>query len=167
MKGLPPILDATCGARMMWFDKKNPLALFVDRRTLPPTELCDGRKFEISPDMEADFTALPFPDNSFHLVVFDPPHFINVGDDAYMAIKYGRLPKDWRDVLRDGYNECMRVLVPYGTLIFKWNEYQVKTSDVISAIGARPLFGHPSGKSAKTHWMTFMKLPDELRHGDN
>jgi SAM-dependent methyltransferase len=154
---LPPILDATCGARMMWFDKKNPLALFVDRRTLPETELCDGRKFEISPDMEVDFTAMPFRDNSFSLVVFDPPHLIRAGDDAYMTIKYGRLPKDWREVLAAGFRECMRVLRPHGTLIFKWNEYQIPTRDVIAAIGATPLFGHPSGRASKTHWMTFMK----------
>ena len=29
----------------------------------------------IAPDLLADFTDLPFPDNTFALVVFDPPHF--------------------------------------------------------------------------------------------
>jgi SAM-dependent methyltransferase len=166
MKGLPPILDATCGARMMWFDKHNPLALFVDKRTLPPTELCDGRMFEVSPDMEVDFTAMPFRDNSFSLVVFDPPHLIRAGDDAYMTIKYGRLPRDWRDELRRGFSECMRVLRPQGTLIFKWNETQITTGEIVRAVGAQPLFGHKSGRREKTHWMTFMKLPDELRTGE-
>ena len=27
------ILDACCGSRMFWFDKHNPLALFVDKRS--------------------------------------------------------------------------------------------------------------------------------------
>lgn len=27
------ILDACCGSRMFWFDKYNPLALFVDKRS--------------------------------------------------------------------------------------------------------------------------------------
>lgn len=26
------ILDACCGSRMFWFDKHNPLVLFVDKR---------------------------------------------------------------------------------------------------------------------------------------
>lgn len=27
------ILDACCGSRMFWFDKKNPNVLFMDKRT--------------------------------------------------------------------------------------------------------------------------------------
>jgi SAM-dependent methyltransferase len=155
--GLPPVLDATCGGRMMWFDKENPRALYVDKRELPPTDLCEGRLFEIAPDVLADFTALPFPDSSFYLVVFDPPHLVRVNDDAYMAIKYGKLGGDWRDVIRAGFSECMRVLKPNGTLIFKWSEIQISTAEVISAIGQQPLFGHKSGRKMNTHWMTFMK----------
>ena len=155
-----PILDATCGGRMMWFDKKNPLALFVDNRKLPLTRLCDGRTFQVKPDVVADFTQLPFPDKQFHLVVFDPPHLVRVNDDAYMKIKYERLPDDWEIVLRKGFSECMRVLVDYGTLIFKWSEIQIPTRRVIDAIGEKPLFGHISGKKSNTHWMTFMKVPD-------
>ena len=37
------ILDCTCGSRMFWFDKQNPLVLFTDNRELNDT-LCDGRK---------------------------------------------------------------------------------------------------------------------------
>lgn len=159
-KSRKPCLDATCGSRMMWFDKNNPLCLFVDKRTVESTNLCDGRKFEISPDVVADFTNLPFDDESFSLVVFDPPHLIRAGDDSYMATKYGKLPKEWPQVLHDGFAECMRVLKPNGTLIFKWNEYQVPVKDVISAIGEKPLFGHRSGKASKTHWMVFMKVED-------
>jgi hypothetical protein len=72
-------------------------------------------------------------------------------------------PRDWREELRCGFEECMRVLRPHGTLIFKWSEYQIPTRDVIAAIGYKPLFGHPSGRASKTHWMTFMKLPDGER----
>ena len=140
----------------MWFDKKDERALFVDRRTLK-TKLCDQRDFSIKPDIVADFTALPFPDDSFYLVVFDPPHLLRVNDDAYMAIKYGRLHSDWETVIRDGFNECMRVLKPNGTLIFKWCEVQIPTKDVIKAIGEKPLFGHRSGKAMNTHWLVFMK----------
>jgi len=156
-QALPPILDTTAGGRMMWFDRNNPLVLYIDKRQLEPTYLCDGRLFEVSPDMVADFTDLPFPDNTFWLVVFDPPHLLRVNDTAYMAIKYGRLHDDWREVIRDGFEECMRVLRPNGTLIFKWSEVQITTTDVIKAIGRKPLFGHRSGRKMNTHWMTFMK----------
>jgi ubiquinone/menaquinone biosynthesis C-methylase UbiE len=107
----------------------------------------------------ADFRALPFPDESFYHIVFDPPHLKDIGDTAWMAKKYGKLPKDWQSLIRDGFHECWRVLKTNGTLIFKWNETQIPTSKVIEAIGVEPLYGHKSGKLSKTHWMAFVKLP--------
>lgn len=120
-------------------------------------ELCDGRHFSVRPDIVADFTALPFPDGSFRLVVFDPPHLVRAGEASYTAIKYGRLDPDWRTTLRAGFRECMRVLRPGGTLIFKWSEYQIPVKDVLEVIGDVPLFGHRSGRASKTHWMVFMR----------
>ena len=155
----PPILDATCGGRMMWFDKENPSCLYVDNRQLEPTDLCEGRLFQVKPDILADFRDLPFPDRTFKLVVFDPPHLIRVSDNAYMKIKFERLHDSWQEDLRDGFRECMRVLDDYGVLIFKWSEIQISTAKVIEAIGEKPLFGHISGPKSKTHWMTFMKIP--------
>lgn len=82
-----------------------------------------------------------------------------------MAVKYGRLPGDWKQLIHDGFWECMRVLDDYGTLIFKWSEVQVSTRDVINAIGAEPLFGHISGRKMNTHWMAFMKMPKRPEEG--
>ena len=158
---MKPILDVTCGGRMMWFNKQNPACLYLDNRELPETNLCGGRKFSVHPDMIADFTDLPFADNTFYLVVFDPPHLINVSDRAYMKIKFGRLGSEWPQVIHDGFAECMRVLKPYGTLIFKWSEVQISTRKVIEAIGQEPLFGHISGRKMNTHWTTFMKIPEQ------
>ena len=67
------ILDACCGSKMFWFDKNNPDVEFCDIRTLERTEYYPGRYIEINPDTVCDFTNLPFENNSFHLVVFDPP----------------------------------------------------------------------------------------------
>ena len=51
--------------------------------------------------------------------------------------------------------ECLRVLKPSGTLIFKWNENQVKLREVLKAIEpVSPLFGN---RRAETHWLVFMK----------
>ena len=70
-----PILDACCGGRMFYFDKHDSRVLFQDIRDVETT-LCDGRHFEVKPDIQADFTNMPYPDGSFSMVVFDPPHLV-------------------------------------------------------------------------------------------
>lgn len=159
MKTEKTILDACCGSRMFWFDKHNPLVLFVDNRseTVTAKDRDKVRKIEVKPDVIADFTDLPFEDNSFYMVVFDPPHLKKLGKTSWLAKKYGRLPDDWQSLIRDGFNECMRVLKPKGTLVFKWNENEIKASEVLSVIPFKPLFGHTTGRQSKTIWMCFMK----------
>jgi hypothetical protein len=151
------ILDACCGSRMFWNDKKNPLVLFQDKRQESHT-LCDNRTLTIAPDVVADFTNMPYADGVFKLVVFDPPHLVRCGKNAWIGKKYGILGKDWKTELKMGFDECMRVLEPHGILIFKWNEDQIKVSEILAVFGENPLFGHPSGKASKTHWMCFMKM---------
>ena len=153
---LQPILDPCCGAKMMWFDKQNQRALFGDVRSESHT-LCDGRALEIKPDLVMDFTALPFDDETFRLVVFDPPHLIYAGEKSWLRKKYGSLNAQWRESLRKGFAECFRVLKPEGILIFKWNESQIKIKEVLALTDQKPLFGHPSGRKGLTHWYTFMK----------
>lgn len=70
-----PILDACCGGKMFYFDKHDDRVLFQDIRKMETT-LCDGRNFEVNPDVQADFTNMPYPANSFRMVVFDPPHLL-------------------------------------------------------------------------------------------
>lgn len=151
------ILDMCCGSKMFWFDRDNPLVMFCDIRT-EDTKLCDGRDFKVSPDVIADFRNLPFADSSFDLVVFDPPHLTKVGDSSWLKMKYGRLDEcNWRDDIATGFREAFRVLRSGGTLIFKWNEIQIKTGEVIKLSGRSPSFGHPSGKRSDTHWICFYK----------
>lgn len=148
------ILDACCGSRMFWFDKENKNTIFVDNREID-TKLCDGRRLIIKPDIIADFKDMPFEDNTFYLVIFDPPHLKQAGENSWLAKKYGTLDKQtWPQDIRQGFNECIRVLKPNGTLIFKWNEEQIKLKDILKVIEYKPLFGN---KRAKTHWLVFMK----------
>lgn len=150
------ILDACCGSRMMWFDKHHPLAIYMDIRSENHT-LCDGRSLEVHPDIIADFTSMPFSDESFRLVVFDPPHLSMLGKSSYIAKKYGVLSPAWEAELKAGFNECMRVLEPFGILIFKWNETQISVKKILSVFGQKPLFGHPTARHGKTMWMCFIK----------
>ena len=158
------ILDPCCGTRMMWFDKQNPNVVFGDARSesIVVTDRSHGkahgtRMINIHPDIELDFRALPYADESFKLVAFDPPHLIRAGPKSWLAAKYGKLGSSWRDDLQQGLSECFRVLHTNGTLIFKWNEVQVKTSEVLELTPYKPLFGHTSGKHSQTHWLVFMK----------
>ena len=158
------ILDPCCGSRMMWFDRQHPAVIYGDRRaeTITVTDRSHGkasgtRTLHIQPDALMDFRALPFPDAAFRLVAFDPPHLVRAGPKSWLAAKYGKLGKDWREDMRLGFAECFRVLEPHGVLCFKWNETQVKLRDVLALTPYQPLFGNTSGRKAGTHWMVFMK----------
>jgi 23S rRNA G2069 N7-methylase RlmK/C1962 C5-methylase RlmI len=158
------ILDPCCGSRMMWFDRARPDVIFGDRRseTLTVTDRSHGRSngvrtLRIEPDVLLDFRSLPYPDETFKLVAFDPPHLVRAGPKSWLAAKYGRLGQDWRDDLRRGFAECFRVLESDGVLVFKWNETQVKLSDVLACTTEKPLFGQVSGRHGLTHWLVFMK----------
>lgn len=139
---------------MFWFNRNHDDVVYMDNRKLDTT-LCDGRNLVISPDVVADFRDMPFEDESFHLVIFDPPHLLKLGQESWLAKKYGKLSKDtWQDDIKRGFDECMRVLKPSGTLIFKWNEEQITLKQLLAAIDAKPLIGN---RRAKTHFLVFMK----------
>lgn len=156
------ILDACCGSKMFWYNKKNPDVTFMDNRsgehslgTYRVGDTEKERKLVVSPDIIADFRNMPFPDEAFYMVVFDPPHLIHAGKSSWLAKKYGVLDaKSWANDLKQGFSECMRVLKPNGTLIFKWNTEQIPLAKVLEQFGQQPLFGD---KRSKTRWLVFMK----------
>lgn len=147
------ILDVCCGGRMWWHDKADARAIYMDERELECT-LCDGRAFRVAPDVVGDFRKIPFADGSFAMVLFDPPHLKNIGENAWAAKKYGILGDDWRDDLRRGFAECFRVLRAGGTLVFKWSEVQVKLAQILKLTPAKPVVMH---KKQKTHFVIFLK----------
>lgn len=159
---MKPVLDACCGSRMFWFDRTDPRAVYIDKRCetheLKDKSSAGGKRtLVVSPDIVADFTALPFEDDTFALVCFDPPHFVRNGEKGWVGLKYGTLKGDWKEELRRGFAECFRVLRPEGTLVFKWNEDDIPVSQILSLTPEKPLFGNRCGKTAKSHWIVFMK----------
>ena len=158
---LPPVLDMTAGSRMMWFNKDNENTVFVDKRQYYE-KLDSGHVINVQPDVLADWSneqGLSFPDNSFYLVLFDPPHLIHAGEDSWLAKKYGTLNADnWQAIIKAGFTEAMRVLKPNGTLVFKWNDSQIALSELLKQIPYEPLFGQ---KRQNTHWLVFMQMENE------
>lgn len=166
------ILDATCGGRTIWdpTNKKNPHCLYIDiRQELDPAFARAPHHrtaiFNVDPDEIQDFRNLPYPDNSFKLIVWDPPHITKKdGQKRLTGIitkRYGALNAEtWRNDLKRGFNELWRVLDDDGVLIFKFHDGSISHEDVLNLFHTRPLFGTTTAK--KNHntcrWFTFMKL---------
>ena len=162
MKENASILDVCCGSKMFWFDRDNPGVVFMDKRReshlLPDKTSKSGyQTLVIDPDVIGDFTSIPFPDNLFSIVVFDPPHLLRIGTAGWLCKKYGKLTLDWRNEISKGFSECFRVLKSSGVLIFKWNETDVPVSHVLALTQFKPLIGQRCGKKSKTHWVIFNK----------
>ncbi len=163
------ILDATCGGRMIWFNKNQENTIYTDKRVFAE-KLSNGQYLNVNPDRVMDFRELDFPDKRFKLVVFDPPHLKSLGENSWAAKKYGVLDKDnWRSDIKKGFDECWRVLEDYGVLIFKWSEADssasrsVKLKEVLELFDERPLFGHTTSNKRNTFWMCFMKIPPKTK----
>lgn len=157
------VLDVCCGSKMFWFNKSDPRAIFLDSRKESHSLSDSGSKtgfrhLEINPDIIGDFKSLPFPDKSFALVVFDPPHLEKVGVSSWLCRKYGKLNDDWRQSIAAGFAECFRVLKDEGVLIFKWNETDIPLSEVLCLTSRQPLFGNQNGRQSKTHWVVFANI---------
>ena len=151
------VLDVCCGGRQFWFNKAYDNALYLDIRKADEGILEVRPNFKVQPDMIMDFRDLKFDNDSFNLVVFDPP-FRKFVVNSVMGIKYGSLEMDnWEEYLTQGFEECWRVLKKGGTLIFKWGEQSVKVADVVKIFSQQPLFGNRSGKGGKTHWLVYYK----------
>lgn len=162
------VLDACCGTRMFWYDPHTPYAIYGDQRK--DTRIIDkgtpgtrGRKPKsVTPTVLADFRNLPFKNNSFYHVVFDPPHYTSkkIGATGRLAFDYGTLGISWREDIRLGFCECFRVLRPFGTLIFKWCEIEIPLQEVLKLSPISPMYGHKSGRKAQTHWCAFLKTEE-------
>lgn len=155
------VIDVACGGKMFYFDKNNPDVEFCDVRQVEKFEYYPGYFFEVHPDTVCDFTSLPFEDECFKVVVFDPPHLVKAGQKSWLGLKYGCLTEDWKKMLAQGFSECFRVLDKDGVLIFKWSEVQIPLKEILPLSPYKPVFGHRSGKQMNTHWLCFMKPKEE------
>lgn len=160
------ILDACCGGRMMWFNKKHPSTIYADKRIVEKGHIQNGFNPNhcVKPDIVMDFREMPFRDGTFRLVLFDPPHLSTLSETSIMRKKYGCLDAlHWGSDLKDALNECWRVLDDLGILIFKWNDIEIPYKKILELVDFKPLVmnitaGQKALKSkTRSYWFTFMK----------
>ncbi len=153
-----PILDPASSMRSFYFDRQDERVVFGDIREKETHLLSNGQIIDIEPDEVMDFKAIPYPDETFYCVIFDPPHLFDLSEKSWMRKKYGVLYREtWQDEIGQGFAECFRVLKPNGTLIFKWNQTSIPIKEVLKLTNEKPVIGHPSGKRMGTHWVLFIK----------
>lgn len=152
------ILDACCGGRQFWWDKNHEGVIYMDIRQLKKGSISLQPNFEIEPDIIGDYRSMSKEwDSKFKLVVWDIPHKLKA-DKGLITAKYGYLGDKWRDDVKRGFNEIMRVLEPHGMLVFKYADLQITVADMLSSFPIEPLFGTRSKKGVNsTYWFIFMK----------
>jgi len=146
------ILDLSAGNRAIWFNKKHPLCLYVDKRA------------EVNPDVIADTTALPESIGSgYNLVVFDPPH-MNCGKNSNMSRVYGyHTTKEIFRTIEGTAKEAHRVTGSGALLALKWNDHDIPLKKVFELMPQwEPLFGALTkdgpGSKSKTYWCMMRRL---------
>lgn len=171
------ILDATSSFRMMWQNKSHKNTIYMDIRSDKKIredwdafrkQEARGHRKDLSfskLNVQADFTHLPFKDNSFLHIAFDPPQLIKLGRTSIYFKKFGALEADtWQFTLKQAAKELWRVLKPGGTLNVKWNDRDIPTAKVLKLFPVEPLYGQKSshGATSNTFWFSFVKLPLEV-----
>jgi hypothetical protein len=170
------ILDATCGGRSIWHpeNKDREDTLYIDkRRENPGFTGQEGRTYAVQPDEIQDFRDLPYSDESFKLVVFDPPHVIKENGmenlSGYVEKSYGALDAEtWQHDIRKGFEELFRVLETGGTLVFKFADNAVDFKEVLDLAPVDPLLGTMTKKKSskcENRWFVFQKT-EKVRSSD-
>jgi len=150
----------------MWYDgqKERSDTIYFDMRDeLPGFTGQEGRTYSVEPDHMGDYRDLPYDNQSFKLVVFDPPHLTGNGMDdlsGRIRLSYGELDKEtWKEDLTAGFMELWRVLEVGGTLVFKFADNDIYFSELFDCFPVDPLFGttFKQRSGVETRYFTFFK----------
>lgn len=119
----------------------------------------DTRNWIVAPDVIADYTSLPFMDNCFDMILFDPPHLVRKElPPSWFRTKYGGMTEaNYKNNLTMGFRELFRVLKPMGTFILKWADIDKKLKEILKLVPYKPLFGTRTGQQNNSHWVLFIK----------
>ena len=138
------ILDATAANRKFWLKKQDKRILWIDIQT----------DLDIAPDMVLDCTNTGFPNQSFHTIIFDPPHWWgdetggnfytcrNEKERSKFIEKYGpggysyygtdvyKTKRELLKFLHKAQLELYRILWDNGVLWFNWSEVKIPLNNV-------------------------------------
>ena len=158
------ILDATCGYRGIWYQKKHPLVTYMDKRKcIIDSKIKNGTRYKINPDVVSEWKDAPFPNEYFDIIIFDPPHkFISKESNRKLGVieqEYGLLYfENWQTEIRTGVKKLFQLLKPQGMFILKWNEIEKPVKEVIKLFPYKPVFGTRQNQPKKSsHWIFFLK----------
>lgn len=169
------ILDATAGNRAIYQTKYSENIIYLDRQ----------KKLERKPTVFADFKYLPFKENVFDTILFDPPYYwgtdnpwYTIPDSATYFKRFGeyrRAPRYYGvdqypnktkliNALFFGLKELGRVLKSDGLLWLKWCEVKMR---LVKLEPLLEIFNEmlrleikdklQTHSSCQTYWVAFMK----------
>ena len=173
------ILDATAGNRTMWHHKKSPHIIYSDRE----------KGLKIKPTIFADNRKLPFKDETFTIIFFDPPHDIGADDSdilgmgklrlkeakatekrlhTYYGLYHVKTIPQMIELIYRSQKEFWRVLQNGGLLWLKWNEIAMKLDRILAIFADwRILLKLPIQSQThtlgtkQTYWVCLMKEKKE------
>ena len=146
------ILDLTAGNRAIWYDKVNPLVVFLDKRPeVDPTFICDTKN--IPPEVG----------NDFDLIVYDPPH-MNCGPNSNMSKIYGHhTTKQILEDIKATGSQAHKISRSNALMALKWNDHDIKLKRILDLLPQwKPLFGHSVSMRQKhksqTYWTLLLRI---------
>lgn len=151
------ILDACCGGRHMWIQKESDMAVFMDIRSVDKGTIKLQPNWCVEPDVVGDYRDMPFDDETFSLIVWDIPHKIKP-DKGIITMKYGNLGETWKEDLKKGFTEIMRVLKPHGVMDLKFNDLDISFKELLGLFPFLPQYGTPTKKGVNnTAYFIYVK----------
>ena len=129
------ILDACCGGKTMyhgWDKNLGDQLISIDIRTLPIRDWIGGEGYKakmppIEPTIQADMNYLPFREQIFDAIIFDPPH-LQTKIKSLMSELYGGWTKtEARKIMVAVNSEFARVLKPQGIILMKVLDLDART----------------------------------------
>jgi len=120
------MLDATAGNRMLWSHKTPPNTIFLDKET----------GLRVPPDVFGCWERLPFRDDIFDSILFDPPHYAGFGPKSRHANPAGNswfgmfgTKKKLVRAMANGIQEFLRVGKNTCRLCFKWCDTRIEYTE--------------------------------------
>lgn len=157
------ILDATAGNRHIWGKNKYPEGVvFFDKET----------NLKIPADVIGTWDNLPFPDNSFDCIIFDPPHISHISEKSIHFTPDESRGASWwgyfngkPHMLTTIYKAQREFARVSSRLCLKWNDNEKSIDSILSLFSEwKPIWIQPYNKNnyaskdkTTTYWVKMVR----------